>query len=113
MAIKIRLRQQGRTNCATFRLVVADERSPRDGKYIEMVGWYNPHETELERHLFVKADRVQHWLDQGAILTESLESLIKKAAPEIIKREAAKGVQRREKERLKRRARAKKKAAAA
>ena len=113
MAIKIRLRQQGRTNCATFRLVVADERSPRDGKYIEMVGWYNPHETEAERQLFVKADRVQHWLDKGAILTETLESLIKKAAPEIVKKEVAKGVQRREKERQKRRARAKKKAAAA
>lgn len=111
MAIKIRMRQQGRTNCATFRLVVADERSPRDGKYIEMVGWYNPHEAEAEKCLFVKADRVQHWLDQGAILTENLESLIKRVAPEIVKKETAKCVERREKARLKRRERAKKKAA--
>ncbi len=111
MALKIRLRQQGRTNRATFRLVVADERSPRDGKYIEMLGWYNPHEATAEQNLFVKTDRVQHWLDQGAIMTENLESIIKRAAPELVKRETAKEVERREKARLKRRARAKKKAA--
>lgn len=111
MALKIRLRQQGRTNCITYRLVVADARSPRDGKYIEMLGWYNPHQTELEQSLLVKADRVQYWLDQGAILTETLESLVKKAAPNLITRETVKEVERREKARQKRRARAKKKAA--
>ncbi len=111
MALKIRLRQQGRTNRITYRLVVADARSPRDGKYIEMLGWYNPHETTPEQSLFIKTDRVQHWLSQGAILTETLESLVKQAAPSLITQETVKEVERREKTRLKRRARAKKKAA--
>jgi small subunit ribosomal protein S16 len=42
MALKIRLRQQGRKNRQTYRLVVTDIRNPRDGKYLEMIGWYNP-----------------------------------------------------------------------
>ncbi len=42
MVLKIRLRQQGRTNRQTYRLVVTDIRNPRDGKYLEMIGWYNP-----------------------------------------------------------------------
>ncbi len=45
MALKIRLRQQGRNNRPFYRLVVTDVRSPRDGKYVEMLGWYNPFES--------------------------------------------------------------------
>ena len=48
MALKIRLRAQGRNNRETYRLVVADGRSPRDGKYMEMLGWYNPFESVPE-----------------------------------------------------------------
>ena len=46
MALKIRLRQQGRNNRPFYRLVVTDARSPRDGKYVEALGWYNPFEAE-------------------------------------------------------------------
>ena len=56
MALMIRLRQQGRTNRQTYRLVVTDKKNPRDGKYIEMLGWYNPHE-ENEKNLFIDALR--------------------------------------------------------
>lgn len=84
MALVIRFRKMGRTNRKTFRLVVTDKRNPRDGKYIEMVGWYDPFQ-ENEKSFSVKADRVKYWLDKGAILSEKAESLIKKADATIIK----------------------------
>lgn len=84
MGLKIRLRQQGRTNRPFYRIVVTDSRSPRDGKYLEVVGWYNPFETELDKTLNVDAARIQHWLDLGAQLSDSAESLVAKAAPSVI-----------------------------
>jgi small subunit ribosomal protein S16 len=82
MALKIRLRQQGRTNRTSYRLVVADARSPRDGKYIENVGFYDP---LLPKESDVKVDheRINFWIGQGAQLTERVVSLLKRAAPEI------------------------------
>jgi small subunit ribosomal protein S16 len=84
MTLKIRLRQQGRKNLQTFRLVLCDVRSPRDGKYIETLGWYNPRESAPEKNLNVQGERVQHWLNQGAILTEKAATLVKRAAPEVL-----------------------------
>lgn len=84
MALKIRLRQQGRTNRAFYRLVVTDSRSPRDGKYVEALGWYNPIEEADDKKMAIKTDRVQHWLSVGAQLTENAENLIRKSAPEVI-----------------------------
>ena len=84
MALKIRLRQMGRTNHLTYRLVVADGRSPRDGKYIEMLGHYDPH-VEGNQNTSVVEDRIQHWLDQGAELSEKAECLIARAAPGVMK----------------------------
>lgn len=85
MALKIRLRQQGRKNRAFYRLVVADARCPRDGKYVEALGWYNPIEAELDKMLQLNAERIQHWLGLGAQLTERAESLIAKVAPTVIR----------------------------
>lgn len=85
MALKIRLRRQGRTNRPFYRLVVTDSRSRRDGKFIEAVGWYNPIEAVEERNLAVKPDRVQHWLEHGAELTEKAEALVARAAPAVIR----------------------------
>jgi small subunit ribosomal protein S16 len=84
MALVIRLRKMGKTNRRTFRLVVLDKRKPRDGKYIEMVGWYNPFE-ENEKNVFIKAERLQFWLQKGAMLSENAKNLVKRAAPEVIK----------------------------
>lgn len=84
MALKIRLRQQGRANRATYRMVVTECASPRDGKYIELLGWYNPLESEDEKMLSVRADRIQFWLDQGAMLTEKAAALVSRAAPKVI-----------------------------
>jgi small subunit ribosomal protein S16 len=82
MALKIRLRQQGRKNRTTYRLVLCDVRSPRDGKYIETLGWYNPLESAMERCVQLNRERISHWLSNGAILTESAEKLVKKMASE-------------------------------
>ena len=85
MALKIRLRQQGRTNRPFYRVVVADCRSPRDGKYLEALGWYNPFATNESEELSIDAERTQHWISQGAILTESAAALLKKTAPSIVR----------------------------
>ena len=100
MALTIRLRKMGRTNRKTHRLVVIDKRSPRDGRYIEMVGWYNPHE-EGEKQLFIKDEKVKFWLDKGAILSPKAKSLVKKSFPEIIKEQHEKKVLKKQKIRSK------------
>jgi small subunit ribosomal protein S16 len=82
MALKIRLRQQGRTNRQTYRLVVADVRSPRDGKYVEMLGWYDP--TLAANNASVDAERTSYWLSQGAQFTDQAKSIVKQVAPELI-----------------------------
>lgn len=103
MALKIRLRQQGRTNFNTYRLVVADVRSPRDGKYVESLGWYNPNQSELDKSLFVQSDRLQYWLDQGAELTDNARCLIAKSAPTVLQRYTEKAQEKRAKAISKRR----------
>lgn len=85
MALKIRMRRQGRRNQMCFRIVVTDVTTRRDGKYTEVVGWYNPHGKTEEQTISVKADRVQHWLDQGAELSDKVACLMVKAAPAVMK----------------------------
>ncbi|CAG9045850.1 hypothetical protein NVRI1_00181 [Chlamydia abortus] len=80
MALKIRLRQQGRRNHVVYRLVLADVESPRDGRYIELLGWYDPHSTVNYQ---LKSDRIFHWLNRGAELTEKAAVLIKQGAPGV------------------------------
>jgi len=84
MALKIRLRQQGRTNRLTYRLVVADSRSPRDGKYLEKLGDYDPH---LGKNVdaSIAEDKVKHWIGQGAVLSEKAKALVERKAPEVVK----------------------------
>jgi small subunit ribosomal protein S16 len=82
MAVKIRLRQQGRTNRTSYRLVVADSRSPRDGKYIENLGFYDPLMAQ-EDNVKVDHERVAFWVGQGAQVSENVMNLLKKAAPEL------------------------------
>ena len=60
-----------------YRIVVADSRSPRDGKFIEIIGQYAPRQTE--NALTVKAERANHWLDVGALPTDTVRSLLRRA----------------------------------
>lgn len=101
MAVKIRLRQQGRSNRQTYRVVVADSRSPRDGKYIEMLGWYNPYADG--ENFSVNGERLSFWLAQGAQISPQAASIAVKAAPEVMKGHTAKGEAKKVKLRAKRR----------
>lgn len=104
MALKIRLRQHGRNNRTVYRVVVTDSRKPRDGKYLEAVGWYNPIEHEAEKNLFLDASRIQHWLEYGAQLSESVEALLARGAPLLYRQQKDKSVARRVKMATKRKA---------
>jgi len=102
MALKIRLRQQGRTNRQTYRLVVTDIRNPRDGKYLEMIGWYNPFNATNDS--VIDVERMNYWLGQGAQLTPNAEALIARVAPDTMKEIRAKEHANRTKKAAKRRA---------
>ena len=75
--VKIRLRRMGAKKKPYYRIVVADSRSPRDGRNIEEVGTYNPLADPAE--ITVKAERVQAWIKNGAQPTETVRALLKKA----------------------------------
>jgi len=101
MALIIRMRQQGAKNRQTFRVVVTDERSPRDGKYVEKLGWYDPH-AEQEKNLHLDLPRLQYWVDQGAQVSDRVKSLVKRASSDVALQLSAKRVAAREKARAKR-----------
>ena len=82
MALVIRLRQQGKNSRRSFRLVVANTGSPRDGKYVEKLGFYDPH---VEGSLTIDSERIKYWLDQGALISERAMILVLKQAPDVIK----------------------------
>jgi small subunit ribosomal protein S16 len=105
VALAIRLRQQGRRNHNVYRVVIMDARTRRDGKYLEAVGWYNPFETAEERICDLKADRIQHWLDLGAQMTESVQQLVRKNAPSVMQWHVEKQLTARKKACAKRKAR--------
>jgi len=86
MALKIRLRRQGRKNRPFYRMVVADSCSPSDGKYFECLGWYNPFEDEQQKQMHLDEARLEHWLEQGAQMTENAEAHIAKAAPAVYRK---------------------------
>lgn len=75
MAVRIRLMRVGARNNPHFRLVVADSKAPRNGRFIEIVGHYNPRAEPAKVH--IKADRVMYWLERGAQPTETALSLLK------------------------------------
>ena len=83
MSLKIRLRRQGKRNRPFYRLVVADSKSPRDGKYVEMVGWYNPFGKNDQEEVKVDIERISYWLSHGAQLTEKANTLVKKVSKKV------------------------------
>lgn len=85
MALTIRLRQLGRKNQRCYRLVVTDSRTPRDGKYLEAIGWYNPAASDQNKTFSVKPERAAHWLALGAEISERAKTLIARGAPDVIR----------------------------
>ena len=76
MAVKIRLRRMGAKKAPFYRVVVADSRSPRDGRFIEEIGYYNPISEPVE--VKIDADKAKDWMFKGAQPTETVKSLFKK-----------------------------------
>ncbi len=76
MPVKIRLARHGAKKKPFYRIVVADSESPRDGKYLENVGTYNPLKDPAE--VTLEEERIKYWINQGAIPTDTVKSLLKK-----------------------------------
>ena len=76
MAVKMRLHRTGRRNRPFYRIVVADASAPRDGRFIEILGHYDP--KGLTTPVTVHADRVRYWLGQGVMVSETVRALLKR-----------------------------------
>ena len=77
MAVKMRLRRLGMKKAPFYRVIVADSRSPRDGRFIEEIGYYNPLTEPAE--IKIDAEKAKKWLSNGAQPTETVKSLLKKS----------------------------------
>jgi len=77
MSVKIRLKRVGKKKAPSYRVVVADSRSPRDGRIIENLGWYNPRVEPSA--IQIDAEKALSWLKEGAQPTDSVTSLLKRA----------------------------------
>lgn len=75
MAVKMRLRRMGAKKAPTYRVVIADSRSPRDGRFIEEIGYFNPNSDELK----IDAEKAKVWIKNGAQPTETVRALLKKS----------------------------------
>ena len=87
MAVTIRLRRDGAKNSPYYRIVVADKHSPRDGKFLELIGTYDP--KKKDDNSSVKLERVEHWMKHGALPSDTVRSIIKKARAKAAKETAA------------------------
>jgi small subunit ribosomal protein S16 len=82
MAVRIRLKRVGAKNAPVYRIVVADSRSPRDGKFIEELGTYQP--LRKGDNFTLDLERAKHWLSKGAQPSETVASFIKKASKAVL-----------------------------
>jgi small subunit ribosomal protein S16 len=78
MAVAIRLRREGSLNNPYYKIVVADQRSPRDGKFIEIIGNYDP--KKAGQNSKIDLDRADYWIKRGAQPSDTVRSIIKKAS---------------------------------
>ena len=78
MAVKLRLKRLGRKNHAFYRLNAIDSRTPRDGRVIEELGHYDPTNKDQSKQFLANIERCKHWLDVGAVPSETVSSLLKK-----------------------------------
>lgn len=95
MSVKIRLTRTGANRDLSFRVVAADTRFPRDGRFIENLGWYDPARTG--KNFELKLDRIAYWKGVGAIVSPTVQSLLKRekraaeGKPEPTHRKTSKG----------------------
>lgn len=76
MAVKIRLRRMGAKKSPFYRVVVADSRYPRDGRFIEEIGYYNPMKDPVE--IKIDGEKAKKWINDGAQPTDTVKALLKK-----------------------------------
>ena len=79
MAVKIRLQRGGATHAPYYRVVVADGRSPRDGRFVEKIGIYDPKNKDEGKQLSLELERIDYWLGVGAQPSDTVRALIKRA----------------------------------
>jgi small subunit ribosomal protein S16 len=79
MATRIRLRRIGRKKLPLYRIVVADQEAPRDGRFIEILGTYNPKGKTAAEKVTVDAEKARQWISKGALPSETVQSLLKQA----------------------------------
>ena len=77
MAVKMRLRRMGKKKAPTYRVVIADSRSPRDGRFIEEICSYNPGTDPAT--VQIDAEKAKKWISNGAVPTDTVRSLLKKS----------------------------------
>jgi small subunit ribosomal protein S16 len=82
MAVKLRLKRMGRIHAPFYRFSAIDSRSPRDGRVIEELGHYDPMLKDKTKRFVVKLDRATHWLNVGAVPSETVSTLLKRAGVE-------------------------------
>ena len=78
MSVKLRLKRLGRTHKPFYRLNAVDSRSPRDGRVIEQLGFYDPINLDKTKQFSANLERCRYWLDHGAVPSETVSSLLKK-----------------------------------
>ena len=83
MAVKIRLQRGGAKHAPHYRVVIADARARRDGRFVEVIGTYDPCNKDSEKQINLKLDRADHWLSVGAQPSDTVRSLIKKSRKEV------------------------------
>ncbi len=89
MAVAIRLRREGAKNRPYYKVVVADQRSPRDGKFIEMIGTYDPKVKGSNSSIDIA--RAEYWINCGARPSDTVRSILKKARRSTLLAEGGKG----------------------
>lgn len=80
--IKLRLKRMGRTHRPFYRINAMDSRSPRDGRVVEALGYYDPL-VEGEKQVKLQADRIKYWLDQGAQPSDTVRDILRRNGIEI------------------------------
>lgn len=84
MAVKIRLKRCGTTNRLFWRVVVTDAKNPRDGRFIEEIGHYDP--LPVVEKIVIKQERLDYWIKNGAQLSDTVRSLVKRAKKKLAKK---------------------------
>ena len=79
MSVKLRLKRFGRRNRSFYRLNAMDSRSPRDGRVIEQLGWYDPQAQQADKQISLNRERIEYWLTVGATPSDTVKQLLVKS----------------------------------